>query len=283
MNILWAVIWFLVLGLGFGTILAVAGKKFAVEVDERIEKINDILPGANCGGCGYTGCEAFAVNVVKGTAEMDACPIEGDAVVDKIAEIMGKPRKKSSIRYRAQVMCSGTKDLAKYKYKYVGIPDCISATRVAGGDKACPNGCLGLGTCMRYCKFDAIRMVNGVAAVDYEKCKACGMCAIGCPKNLIKLIPFNATHWVGCIPSGKGSATRKHCDIGCIVCKICEKKCPADAISITEYAAHVDYEKCTSCGACEISCPRSVIWSNMSQKYRGIVRDKEDVDHNHKG
>ena len=279
MNIIWAVVWFSVLGLGFGAVLAVAGKKFSVESDPKIDLITDILPGANCGGCGFAGCEAFAAGIVKGEAEMDACPVEGDVIPEKISVIMGKPIEKPSIRYRAQVMCSGTNDLAKHKYRYVGIHDCISANRLAGGDKACPNGCLGYGTCMKHCKFDAIRMVNGVAVIDYDKCKACGVCAIGCPKKLIKLIPFDATHWVGCIPSGKGAVTKSYCNIGCIACKICEKKCPKDAIHITASAAFIDYDKCTSCGDCEMACPRRVIWSNISQIKEGIVRDKESVDY----
>lgn len=279
MNILWAAMWFLVLGFGFGIVLAIAGKKFAVEADERVELITNILPGANCGGCGFAGCAAFAENVVKDEAEMDACPIEGDKLAERIAEIIGKPVKKSNIRYRAQVMCSGTNELARHKYRYVGITDCISANRLAGGDKTCPNGCLGLGTCMKHCKFDAIRIINGVAAVDYEKCRACGVCAVGCPKKIIKLIPFDSTHWVGCISSDRGALTRKYCDVGCIACKICEKNCPEKAIKITDFTAYIDYTKCTGCGKCESHCPRRVIWSDKSQKKEGIVRDKDNVDH----
>jgi electron transport complex protein RnfB len=174
-------------------------------------------------------------------------------------------------------MCSGTYDLAREKYDYDGIPDCIAANRLAGGSKACPNGCLGLGTCVKNCKFDAIKIINGVAAVDYEKCTACGMCAAACPKMIIKLIPFSATHWVGCMSSDRGTVTKKYCAVGCVACKLCEKKCPVGAIKINDYTASINYEKCTSCRDCEQSCPRRVIWSNVSQKHEGIVRDKENV------
>jgi heterodisulfide reductase subunit A-like polyferredoxin len=216
--------------------------------------------------------------VVKDEADMDGCPVGGDKALEQIAEIMGKPIEKSNIRYRAQVMCSGTNDLAKHKYRYIGITDCISANRLAGGDKKCPNGCLGLGTCIKHCKFDAIQMVNGVAAIDYDKCRACGICAIGCPKKLIKLIPFDSTHWVGCISPDNGATTRKYCDIGCIGCKICEKKCTEKAIEMIGFSAHIDYEKCSGCGVCESACPRRVIWSDTSQKADGIVRDKENIN-----
>ena len=276
MNIVWAIIWFLALGLGFGLILSFAGKIFKVVTDERIELITGILPKANCGGCGYAGCEALAEAIVKGGAKTNACPVGGDEMCAAIAGIMGEPAL-PSVRYRAQVMCSGTNDLALEKYEYDGIPDCIAANRLAGGSKACPNGCLGLGTCIKNCKFDAIKIINGVAAVDYEKCTACGSCVAACPKRIIKLIPFNATHWVGCMSADKGAVTRKNCTIGCVACKLCETKCPNGAIKINHFTASIDYEKCTDCGECVKSCPRRVIWSDISQKHEGIVRDKDSV------
>jgi len=276
MNVVWAIIWFLSLGLGFGIILAVAGKIFASEPDERIEMIVDVLPSANCGGCGFAGCAALAEAIVKGEAKTNACPVGGAEMSEKIAGIMGEEAI-AGVRYRAQVMCSGTNDFAREKYEYDGLADCIAANRLAGGSKACPNGCLGLGTCVKNCKFDAIKIINGVAAVDYEKCTACGACAAACPKMIIKLIPFDATHWVGCMSVDKGAVTRKNCTVGCIACKLCEKKCPTGAIKITDFNATIDYEKCTSCGDCEKKCPRRVIWSNISQKSEGITRDKESV------
>ena len=275
-NITWAIIWFLGLGFGFGLILAIAGKIFAIERDGRIDRILEVLPNANCGGCGYAGCADLAEAITNGGAETNACPVAVSEACAEIAAIMGA-EPSDNVRYRAQVMCSGTRDLAGEKYEYEGIADCIAANRLAGGSKACPNGCLGLGACVKNCKFDAIKIINGVAAVDYEKCTACGMCAAACPKMIIKLIPFSATHWVGCMSADKGAATKKYCNVGCVACKLCEKKCPAGAIKINNFTARIDYEKCTSCRECEQSCPRRVIWSNVSQKNEGIVRDKEKI------
>ena len=277
MDIFWAVFWFFALGLGLGLILSFAGRIFAAEPDERIEMINEILPSVNCGGCGYTGCRAIAEAIVKGEAKGSGCPVAGKEVWSKIADIMDDHPVVETVRYRAQVMCSGTNDFAKLKYKYDGIPDCIAATRLAGGDKACLNGCLGLGTCIANCKFDAIKIINGVAAVDYEKCTACGACASACPKMIIKLIPFDATHWVGCMSVDRGAVTRKNCDVGCIACRQCEKACQSGAMKITDYNANIDYAKCTDCGECEKICPRRVIWSNTAQKRDGIVRGKGSV------
>ena len=276
MNIIWAIIWFLVLGLGFGIILSVVNKFFKFEIDPKIEVINNLLPSANCGGCGHTGCIAFAEAVVNGKAKTNACPAIGDEITAKIAEIMGE-QSLPNVRYRAAVMCSGTNDFARAKYEYDGIADCISANRLAWGSKACQNGCLGLGTCVKKCKFDAIKLVNGIAVIDYEKCAACGVCVIVCPKMIIKLIPFNAAHWVGCVSSDNNKVTRKNCDVGCIACGLCVKKCPVNAISINDFTAVIDYEKCTNCGDCEKACPRRVIWSGVSQKNEGIVRDKESA------
>lgn len=279
MNIVFAVIWFLVLGGAFGLMLAFAAKIFEVKTDERIERIADALPGANCGGCGYTGCAALAEAIAGGSAPVNSCPAGGRDMIEKIAVVMGTDAI-DNVRYRACVMCSGTNDLAKQKYKYVGIDDCIPASRLAGGSKTCPNGCLGLGSCAKHCKFGAIKIINGVAAVDYEKCTACSACIAACPKKLIRMIPFDSTHWVGCMSTDKGAVTRKYCDVGCIACKMCEKKCPHDAIKINEMVASIDQTKCERCGVCEAKavCPRKIIWSGKSQKAEGIVREKEQID-----
>ena len=236
-NILLALVCFAVMSGILGLILAVASKVFAVHTDERVEKITELLPGANCGGCGYSGCAALAEAIAAGKAPVNACNSVSAENFEEIGKVMGVKAEMGE-RYRAQVMCSGTHDLAKKKYVYEGIADCAAA-----------------------CKFDAIRIINGVAAVDYDKCKACGACVAACPKRLIRLIPYNAKYWVGCCSTDKGPVTKSYCEAGCIGCKLCEKKCPVGAIAVTDFVAKIDYEKCTSCGACAEACPRKIIWS----------------------
>ena len=275
-NILTALACFAVISGILGVILAFASRVFAVHTDERVEKISECLPGANCGGCGYTGCAALAEAIAAGKAPVGACNSVSEEGLAAIGEIMGVKAERG-VRYRAQVMCSGTHELAKKKYVYKGIADCAAANKLAGGDKLCPNGCIGLGTCKAACKFDAIQIINGVAAVDYDKCRACGACVSACPKGIIKLIPFDAKHWVGCRSTDKGPITRSYCDVGCIGCKLCEKKCPTGAIKVTDFVAEIDYEKCTGCGECEKNCPRKIIWSDHSQDSEGLVRTAPNV------
>ena len=260
-QILTAFGWFAAIAAVLGIILAAASKIFFVKTDERIEKIKECLPGANCGGCGYAGCEALASAIVSGKAPVNGCSVCSDETVKNISAIMGLSGDIETVRMRAQVMCSGTNDLAKKKYVYEGVSDCVAANRLSGGDKVCPNGCIGLGTCADACKFGAIKIINGVAAVDYELCKACGACVAACPKKLIRLVPASIPYWVGCMSADKGAVTRGYCDAGCIGCKLCEKNCEAGAITVTDNVAEIDYTKCTGCGKCESVCPRKIIWS----------------------
>ncbi len=263
-DILYAIMWFAILGAVLGIMLAVAAKVFAVKVDERIPEICDELPGANCGGCGYAGCTALAEAIVRGEAKTTACVVGGSEVASAISEIMGSAAG-DVVRYRAQVMCSGEAGVAKKKYHYNGANDCIAATKLGGGDKLCPNGCIGLGSCAKVCTFDAIRIVNGVASVDYSKCAGCGNCVSACPKHIIRLIPFDAKYWVGCMSVDKGAKTRSYCEVGCISCRICEKNCPQGAITVDDFVAHIDYTKCTSCGICAEKCPRHIIKTGVKE------------------
>ena len=163
-------------GLFIGAFLGLAGKKFAVEVDEREEAITGVLPGNNCGGCGYAGCSGLAAAIVKGEAEVSACPVGGAPVAEKIAAIMGKEAGEA-VRMTAFVKCAGTCEQTSQNYKYTGIEDCTMVNMVQnGGPKSCAYGCLGYGTCVKACPFDAIHIVDGVAVVDKEACKACGKC-----------------------------------------------------------------------------------------------------------
>ncbi len=261
---------FLGLGAVMGILLAVASKVFAVKIDERVEAIKECLPGANCGGCGYSGCGGYAEAVVKGEAPVNGCTVGGAEAAGKVARVMGVEAGET-VKMRAQVMCSGTMEYAKKKYIYNGVSDCVAASKLGGGDRICPNGCVGLGTCVAACPFDAIKVISGVAAVDYHKCQGCGVCVKACPKGIIKLIPFDSKHWVGCRSVDDGKTTRKYCDVGCISCKLCEKNCPEEAIKVENNRAVLDYSKCTGCDKCVEKCPRHIIWSAQRQGKLGLV------------
>ena len=245
-------------GLFIGVFLGIAGKKFAVKVDEREEAILGVLPGNNCGGCGYAGCSGLAAAIVKGEAEVGGCPVGGAPVAAKIGDIMGVAAGTQE-RQTAFVKCAGTCEKAILDYDYTGIQDCTMASMMQnGGAKGCNSGCLGFGSCVAACPFDAIHIINGIAKVDQEKCKSCGKCVAECPKHLIEIIPYGQ-HQVGCSSKEKGKEVMGACKVGCIGCKKCEKECPAGAITVTDNVAHIDKEKCTNCGKCKEVCPRKVI------------------------
>ncbi len=245
------------MGLIFGALLSVASKIFAVEKDERIPKIEECLPGANCGGCGFAGCSALADAIVKGEAKVNSCPVGGNEAAEKIAAIMGI-KAETSERMTAFVICSGSAE-TKNKYENNESIDCHTANRLSGGLKACSFGCLGLGSCTAKCKFGAISIQNGVAVVDREKCTNCGCCILECPRHIIKRMPYSLKSVVKCSSHDKGKDTRDACDKGCIGCGICAKNCSAGAIAIEENLAIIDKEKCTGCGVCAEKCPRKVI------------------------
>ncbi len=246
-------------GLFIGAFLGIAGKKLAVEVDPREEAITNALPGNNCGGCGYAGCSGLAAAIVAGEAEISGCPVGGAPVAAAIGEIMGQEAGEQA-RMTAFVKCAGTCDKASSDYTYYGVEDCSMMAFVQnGGPKSCKYGCMGYGTCVKACPFDAISVVDGVAVVDKEACKACGKCVAACPKNLIELVPYEQKHLVQCSSKDKGKDVMSACKVGCIGCKMCQKVCPSDAITVEDNIAHIDSDKCTNCGACAEKCPKKII------------------------
>lgn len=247
-------------GLLIGLLLGLAGKKFAVETDEREMLVREALPGNNCGGCGYPGCDGAAAAIVSGEAPVTVCPVGGSAVAKEIGDIMGAEVAETT-RMRAYVHCSGSCDNTRSDYVYTGVEDCnMMPFLPGGGEKRCSYGCTGYGSCVKACGFDAIQIVNGVAVVDQENCKACGVCIKTCPKKLIELIPYEgAGSKISCASKDKGKAVLDACDIGCIACKKCEKNCPANAIKVEDNVARIDYSLCTDCGNCKEVCPRGCI------------------------
>lgn len=246
-------------GVFVGLFLGVAGIRFKVQVDEKEEAVLAALPGNNCGGCGYAGCSGLAAAIAKGEAPVGSCPVGGAPVAEKIAAIMGVEAG-SSERMVAFVACAGDCDKAKQDYDYYGVQDCGKMAFVpGGGPKSCGSGCLGYGSCVKVCPFDAIHVVNGVAVVDREACKACGKCVAACPKHLISLIPYRAKYAVACSSKDKGPVTMKACQAGCIGCGICVKNCPSQAVAVTEFHAVIDQEKCAGCGVCAEKCPKKII------------------------
>jgi RnfABCDGE-type electron transport complex B subunit len=259
-NVLFAVLVLGGLGLLLGALLAVASKVFHVDVDERVLAVEDCLSGANCGACGYAGCAAYAAAVVSSGAPVNKCAPGGKEAAEKIAAIMGVEHDGDSERFVAFVRCSGG-DKALIKYNYNGIRDCaMAAASISGGPRSCSAGCIGYGSCVAACPFDAIHIVDGVAKVDHDKCCGCMRCAEACPKKLIVKIPFHAVGTIACNNTDKGGITRKVCESGCLGCKLCEKNCPNNAVHVENNISVKDFSKCQKCGICAEKCPRKLIF-----------------------
>ena len=256
-EVLYAVLVLGIMGALFGAVLAVASKVFAVKVDERLPKLTEALPGANCGGCGFAGCGAYAQAVLDGKAPIGLCAAGGAEAAKKMSEVMGVQPVEVE-KTVAMVKCRGKNHLAKGRYD--GIADCRSAVFVTGnGPAACPSGCLGFGTCVSVCKFDAIRVVDGVARVDADKCTGCMQCVQICPRKVIVPVSYHADIIVACSNHERGAITRKVCDVGCVGCHLCERQCDFDAIHVVRNLAVINYQKCVSCGRCAAVCPRHLI------------------------
>jgi len=243
------------IGLLFGASLAFASKQFAVEIDPRIENVLDVLPGANCGGCGYAGCAAYAEAVVRDGIDATLCAPGGPDVVHKIAGLLGL-KKTISVRKVAYLHCAGSRDKAHDKYIYDGIQDCRKAIMLAGGPKACEYGCMGYDSCVAVCKFDALHMGgDGLPVVDRDKCTACGACVRECPKNLFTLEADSTIIYLACSSHDKGKVVKNVCSVGCIGCGICVKVTGSDAIEMHNNLPSIDYNESPNLLLAHYKCP----------------------------
>jgi electron transport complex protein RnfB len=246
------------MGLVFGVVLAIAAQKFEVKEDEKVVAILEVLPGANCGGCGFPGCGGLASAIAANKAPVNGCPVGGAAVAEKVAQIMGV-EVEAGERKVASVICAGNCDTAKTKYDYEGIEDCRVAAQLSQGPKSCKYGCLGLGTCKKACGFGAIEIVNGLAVINEDKCVNCGKCMEACPKHIIISKPVSKKVVVACHSNEFGKDVKSKCSAGCIGCGLCAKTCKFDAIKFENKLASIDFDKCIQCKACVKKCPTKVI------------------------
>lgn len=261
MNILIPVVIVVVIGLVAGVILTIASKLMYVPIDQLVADIREELPGANCGACGFAGCDDYASALGKDKGETlspSMCPVGGPDLAAKLAELLGVEATAADPKV-ATVLCGGNAAAAKKLMDYEGIDTCKAASQFYGGQWACGYGCLGLGDCAAACDYGAICVADGLAVVDREKCVGCGMCAKACPKNLIEVHSKKDLIYVACKSKAAGAQTRKSCSTGCIGCRKCEKACRFDAIVIENNLARVDFEKCKNCGLCAKECPTGAI------------------------
>ncbi len=263
--IVWGVVVLTLIGVFFGISLATAARKFFVPSNPLVDEVRDQLPSANCGACGFAGCQSYAEAVVENPNVKTTLCIPGGAdVAQRVAELTGKAL--GEIKELVAVLrCHGTTAVARNQAEYIGIQTCSAAILTFGGPKACKNGCLGLGDCERICQFDAIAIgKEGITVVDYDKCTGCGMCVSICPKGILELYPKNHRVELSCVAKNKASVVREVCLVGCITCRRCVSKCPAGAIEWTGTTIKIDHEKCIAYGPdckeiCVDICPTSVL------------------------
>ncbi|MBF0585355.1 Fe-S cluster domain-containing protein [Prosthecochloris sp. N3] len=260
--------------LALGVIIHFVSKKFHVEEDPMVTIINDILPGVNCGACGYPSCNQFAEVLVETKDSSMSCPVGGSDLAAKLGDTLGiemaEPKPQIAV-----LMCQGDNDIARETAEYMGIQDCWAATQAFVGPKQCRYSCVGLGSCIAYCDFDAMRLENGLVVIDKDKCTGCEACIAACPTGVLVMQEKKAErYFIACNSHDKGAATKKACDAGCIACQKCVKVCEDDAIVIDNFLAKIDQEKCTACGKCIEVCPTKVNCIRLEHDLNAVKQKK---------
>ncbi len=262
------------MGALFGLGLAYAAQKFAVKTDPKVAQVRNALPGANCGACGFAGCQSYAEAVVAKTeVPPNLCAPGKATVAQQVAAITGKVAEAKEPEF-ARIMCQGGCSKSQKRYIYEGVRDCRAAVLAGGGDKACRYGCLGYGTCAGVCPFGAITMTeDDLPYVDITKCTGCRKCEAACPMKVIEVLPASKEVLVACHSKDKGVDTRKNCEVGCIACGMCAKVCPFEAASVTNNLARIDINKCKVCGLCTKKCPTGAIKDYIPARPKAVVMD----------
>ncbi|MDK2896065.1 MAG: H+/Na+-translocating ferredoxin:NAD+ oxidoreductase subunit [Candidatus Atribacteria bacterium] len=244
------------LGLAFGVMLAWLAQKFAVETNPLVQKVEQVLPGANCGACGYPGCSGLAEAIAQGKAEPDSCPVGGPEIWSAIGKLIGKEVNNLEGK-KAVLLCQGGEEVAVSQAFYQGVEDCRAASVLNLSFKACRFGCLGLGSCQKVCPFEAITIDpdNRLPIINLAKCTGCGKCVEVCPRGVLALVPNREQVLLACQSLDKAREVRRICQLGCTKCRLCVKVCPEEAISFAEGRIHIDRQKCNLCGKCLEKCP----------------------------
>lgn len=280
-TILFTIISLSAIGAGAAIILYFVAQKFKVYEDPRIDQVEEALPAANCGGCGYPGCRGFAEALVKADDISDLyCPVGGNETMAAVAKILGK-EVEAKEPLVAVVRCSGSPEHRKRVNEYDGASSCVISSALYAGETNCQYGCLGLGDCVEVCDFDAIYMdeETGLPVVVDDNCTACGACVKACPNDIIELRKKNKKDrkiFVSCVNQDKGGIARKACKVACIGCGKCVKVCPFDAITMENFLAYIDPNKCKLCRKCVTECPTGAILE-INFPPRKVKEEKKDA------
>jgi len=281
MTLLYSILCITALGLLFAIVLFLVAQKFKVEEDPRIDQVEALLPGANCGGCGNAGCRAFAEQAVK-AEDLDECfcPVGGNAVMGQIAQLLGKTVDAQAAKV-AVIRCAGSNACRPRTRTYDGTYSCRVAASLSMNETGCKWGCLGYGDCADVCTMQCITIdyESGLPKVNTDICGGCGACTRACPRGVIELRPKGEMVYVSCVNKEKGAPVRRACSVGCIACGKCERNCPSEAIKVIDNVAYIDFTKCVLCRKCETDCPTNAILSaNFTVQFvEAYSKDLKDI------